>query len=135
MKRTQMILILGLVLGLVAFVGCDKSGDGSVKDEMDKAAATIEEAGDDLMETAGSTVEDLTNMSAEDIQAKIDELKTMIGEKEGRVEEITAKLKAMNPTDLMGDEAKSLKAESASILGEISGLKEKVETYMAGLGE
>ena len=135
MKRMNMIMILSLFLGLVAVVGCSGSGDTSATDELEKAAATVEEAGDDLMETAGSAVEDLTDMSSEEIQSKIDELKTMIADKEGRVQEITAKLKDMSPSDLMGDEAKNLKAESETIMGEIAGLKKKVETFMAGNGE
>lgn len=135
MKRTNSILVLGLVLGLAMFVGCGGSGDDSTADAMEEATEAARQAGEDVAKTVTTAAEDLENMTAEDIQAKIEEWKVTIAEKQGRVDEITAKLKGMNPTELMGDEAKKLKAESASILGEISGLKEKVENAAANVGE
>jgi len=47
--------------------------------------------------------------TAEAIEAKIENWKQLISEKEAELAEITEKLEGMSPADLLGDEAKGLK--------------------------
>ena len=58
-----------------------------------------------------------------------------IAAKNGEVEKLTAKLKDIPVTEMMGDEAKELKADVDNLNTSISALKERFEVYYQKLKE
>jgi hypothetical protein len=61
--------------------------------------------------------------------------KDAIEAKKGDVEKITAKLKEIPVTQMLGDEAKGLKADIADLNKSVSALKERFNVYYSKLKE
>jgi uncharacterized protein YggE len=74
-------------------------------------------------------------MSVADLQAKAKMYKDAIAAKTGEVEKLAAKLKGIAVTEMMGDEAKKIKADVDSVTKSLSALKERFQVYYDKLKE
>lgn len=74
-------------------------------------------------------------MSVADLQAKAKMYKDAITAKTGEVEKLAAKLKGVAVTEMMGDEAKKIKADVDSVTKSLSALKERFQVYYDKLKE
>ena len=116
MKTVKLITFYcSLTLCALALVGCGKKADeskpiGEVKAEAEK-------------------------MSAEKLRDMALAYKDAIEAKKGDVEKITAKLKEIPVTQMLGDEAKGLKADIGDLNKSVSALKERFNVYYSKLKE
>ena len=74
-------------------------------------------------------------MSAADLKAMATKYKDAITAKAGEVEKLTAKLKGIAVTEMMGSEAKNIKAEMEAVTKSVSALKERFQVYYDKLKE
>ena len=74
-------------------------------------------------------------MSAEDLQAAAKEYMNAATAKTGELEKLAAKLKAIPVAEMMGDEAKKIKAEVDAVTKSASALKERFQVYYDKLKE
>ena len=74
-------------------------------------------------------------MSAEDLQAAAKKYMDAATAKKGEVEKLAAKLKAIPVAEMMGDEAKKIKAEVDAVTKSASALKERFQVYYDKLKE
>lgn len=107
MKKTVLPLIL--VMSLLFLFGCGKKADenkpiGEVKAEAEK-------------------------MSVEDLKAMAMKYKDAIEAKKADIEKITAKLKEIPVTQMLGEESKKLKADIDNLTKSLSALKERFQIY------
>ena len=98
-----------LVLCLLALTGCGKKADESKP--LSEVKAEVEE------------------MSVEKVRSMGMKYKDAIMAKKGEVENLAGKLKDIPVTEMLGDEAKELKAEIDNLNKSISALKERFEVY------
>jgi chromosome segregation ATPase len=84
----------------------------------------------------------ISEVKAEAEKLDTDELRAMamvyqkaIAAKNGEVEKLTAKLKDIPVTEMLGDEAKELKADIDNLNKSLSALKERFEVYYQKLKE
>jgi hypothetical protein len=106
------MLIAGCLLG---FTGCSKKAD------TEKPIADIQaEAG---------------KMNVEQLKAKAMEYKDAIVAKKAEIEKVAAKLKAIPITQQMGDEARGLQTDIATLSKTMANLTEKFQVYYSKLQE
>jgi PBP1b-binding outer membrane lipoprotein LpoB len=91
--------------------------------------------GVDENKTPAQISEEVKTMDVAQIQAKIEAYKTAIEKKSAELEPVIAKLKEIPVTQLMGEEAKQIKADVEDIKNAISVLKEKLDVYVKALNE
>jgi uncharacterized lipoprotein YehR (DUF1307 family) len=104
-----------LVLCLLALTGCGKEADESKPLSEVKAEAE--------------------KMDLENLRSIAIKYKDAITAKKGDVEKLVSKLKDIPATEMLGDEAKELKAEIDNVNKSISALKERFEVYYNKLKE
>ena len=110
MKIVRNAVICCLIaLCLFAILGCGKKADENKPISEVKAEA-------EKMDTAG-------------LRAKAMEYKEAIAAKSSDLEKLTAKLKNIPVTEMLGTEAKSLKADMENLEKSVSALKERFEVY------
>ena len=110
MKIVRNAVICCLIaLCLFAILGCGKKADEN------KPISEVE-AEAEKMDTAG-------------LRAKAMEYKEAIAAKSSDLEKLTAKLKDIPVTEMLGTEAKSLKADMENLEKSVSALKERFEVY------
>ena len=107
MSRTIVSLIL--TASLLSLLGCGKKADeskpiGEVKAEAEK-------------------------MTIEDLKATAMKYKGAIEAKKADVEKIAAKLKEIPVTEMLGEQAKGLKADIGNISKSLNALKERFQVY------
>jgi uncharacterized lipoprotein YehR (DUF1307 family) len=112
--RNAAILFL-LVMCSVAMFGCGKKADESKP--MDEVKAEAEK------------------MDAGQLRAAAMEYKDAIVAKKGDIEKITAKLKEIPVAEMMGEQAKGLKADIESLEKSVSALKARFDVYYGKLKE
>ncbi|MHC4147870.1 MAG: hypothetical protein ACYSR5_00135 [Planctomycetota bacterium] len=116
MKTVKLITFYcSLTLCALALAGCGKKADESKPVSEVKAEAE--------------------KMSAEKLRDMALAYKDAIEAKKGDVEKITAKLKEIPVTQMLGDEAKGLKADIADLNKSVSALKERFNVYYSKLKE
>ena len=116
MKTVKLITFYcSLTLCALALVGCGKKADENKPISEVKAEAE--------------------KMSAEKLRDMALAYKDAIEAKKGDVEKITAKLKEIPITQMLGDEAKSLKADIDNLNKSVSALKERFNVYYGKLKE
>jgi len=116
MKTVKLITFYcSLTLCALALVGCGKKADESKPVSEVKAEAE--------------------KMSAEKLRDMALAYKDAIEAKKGDVEKITAKLKEIPVTQMLGDEAKGLKADIGDLNKSVSALKERFNVYYSKLKE
>lgn len=103
--------VLCCLLGLCPFaiLGCGKKADEDKP--LSEAKAEAEE------------------MNTDRLRAMAVVYKEAIAAKKGEVEKLTAKLRDIPVTEMLGDEAKALKADIDNLNKSISALKERFEVY------
>jgi uncharacterized coiled-coil DUF342 family protein len=109
-----------LVLASLALCGCSKKTDenkptGEVKADENKPI--------------GEVKAEAEKMSVEKLKSMAMTYKEAITAKTGEVDGLTAKLKEIPLTQMLGDEAKGLKAEIDELSKSVSALKERFEVY------
>ena len=109
------VLCCLIALCLFAILGCGKKADENKPISEVKAEA-------EKMDTDG--LRDMAMVYQKSITAK-----------NGEVEKLTAKLKDIPVTEMMGDEAKELKTDVDNLNTSISALKERFEVYYQKLKE
>ena len=109
------VLCCLIALCLFAILGCGKKADENKPISEVKAEA-------EKMDTDGLRAMAMVYQKA-------------IAAKNGEVEKLTAKLKDIPVTEMMGDEAKELKADVDNLNTSISALKERFEVYYQKLKE
>lgn len=116
MKTVKLITFYcSLTLCALALVGCGKKADENKPISEVKAEAE--------------------KMSAEKLRDTALAYKDAIEAKKGDVEKITAKLKEIPITQMLGDEAKGLKADIDNLNKSVSALKERFNVYYGKLKE
>ena len=116
MKTVKLITFYcSLTLCALALVGCGKKADENKPISEVKAEAE--------------------KMSAEKLRDMALAYKDAIEAKKGDVEKITAKLKEIPITQMLGDEAKGLKADIDNLNKSVSALKERFNVYYGKLKE
>lgn len=115
--RTKREVYLYCVLALCFFVlfGCGKKADESKPISEVKAEAE--------------------KMDAGQLRSMAMQYKDAIMAKQGDVEEITAKLKEIKVTEMLGDEAKGLKSEIDTLSKSLSALNDRFQVYYDKLKE
>ena len=110
MKIVRNAVICCLIaLCLFAILGCGKKADENKPVSEVKAEA-------EKMNTAG-------------LRAKAMEYKEAIAAKSSDLEKLTAKLKDIPVTEILGTEAKSLKADMENLEKSVSAIKERFDVY------
>jgi hypothetical protein len=116
MKTVKLITFYcSLTLCALALLGCGKKADENKPLSEVKAEAE--------------------KMSAEKLRDMALAYKDAIEAKKGDVEKITAKLKEIPITQILGDEAKGLKADIGDLNKSVSALKERFNVYYSKLKE
>ncbi len=116
MKTVKLITFYcSLTLCALALLGCGKKADENKPLSEVKAEAE--------------------KMSAEKLRDMALAYKDAIEAKKGDVEKITAKLKEIPITQILGDEAKGLKADIDNLNKSVSALKERFNVYYGKLKE
>jgi predicted nucleic acid-binding Zn-ribbon protein len=116
MKTIKLVTFYcSLTLCALALLGCGKKADENKPISEVKAEAE--------------------KMSAEKLRDMALAYKDAIGAKKGDVEKITAKLKEIPVTQMLGDEAKGLKADIDNLNKSLSALKERFNVYYSKLKE
>ena len=116
MKTVKLITFYcSLTLCALALVGCGKKADENKPVSEVKAEAE--------------------KMSAEKLRDMALAYKDAIEAKRGDVEKITAKLKEIPVTQMLGDEAKGLKADIDDLNKSVSALKKRFNVYYSKLKE
>ena len=129
MTDRKMLIRLALV-ACFALVAVNCSGGDDAAKGIEDAAEDMKKAGEDLAGEVENVVDEATDGAAGAIESTIDGIKAAIEEKEGALEAVKAKISEMSPTDLMGENGSALKAESETLMNELSELKQKLEEAM-----
>lgn len=108
-------LLLAVIIGVMA-VGCAGSGVDENK-------------------TVAQIVEQVKTMDVAQIEAKINQYTQAIEAKGVELDAVKEKLAAIPMTQLMGEEAKTIKKEVDAITSSIKALKEKLNVYTKALKE
>jgi DNA repair exonuclease SbcCD ATPase subunit len=125
------LICFSMIIFLTACGGSYEESAEQAQDKAQAAAEDVEQAAEDLTATAEEAAEDVSG----DIRATVDDLNQQIMAKEAKLKEITGRLEGLSATDLMADEAKSLKSESEALTQELATMKEKLQGYMDQLAE
>ena len=72
---------------------------------------------------------DANKMTQADLQKMVDKYNAAIAAKGKELEALTAKIKAIPLTDLMGDKAKTLKGEMSAVTASMGKLKDQLAVY------
>ena len=127
MKRltglTMVVLVLCVTLGLI---GCGDSGDSGKPAPGGKVDTTTPIA--ELKAAAAS-------MDVEQLKTIATKYQKAIVAKKADIEKVTAKLQEIPKLELLGEEAKTLKAEIDEITSSLSTLKERFQVYLDKLIE
>lgn len=116
MRRMMLVLSLGVLL----LNGCsDKGGAGKVDETkpLDQVKA------------------DAAKMSTDDLRAQALAYKDAILAKQQDVQKLADQLKGINVTEMLGDKAKTLKADMEKLQSSVSALKERFNVYYNQLQE
>lgn len=111
----NIILYLVLVTGLIAAVGCGKKADENKPISEVKAEAE--------------------EMSTDELRAVAMDYKKAIEAKKGNAEKLATKLKEIPVTEMLGEEAKGLKADIEELEQSVSALQERFQIYYDKLKE
>ena len=106
--------VLVLCIALAGLVGC---GSGGVDENKPMSEVRAEAQG----------------MSAADLQKQAEAYKAAIEAKTPEIEELQAKVKEIPLAEILGDEAKTLKADIDKLTGSIKALKERMAVYVEEL--
>ena len=104
-----------LIAGSLVILGCGESADESKP--MSEVKAEVEK------------------MSTADLQAAAKKYMDAAIAKKGEIEKLTAKLKEIPAVQLMGDEAKKIKADVDAVTKSLNALKERFQVYYDKLKE
>lgn len=126
MKKMTILTACVAAACLVFSVAC--SGEKDAGDALESATQDLQEAGKDLADAVDDVVEEAGGDAASAIAGTVDELKAALAEKEDELQAVKDKLAAMSPSDLTGGDASKLKEQSETLMDEIKGLKEKLES-------
>jgi hypothetical protein len=107
--KLNVVLCCLLIACSLAIFGCGKKADESKPLSEVKAEAE--------------------KMSVADLQAKAKMYKDTIAAKTGEIEKLAAKLKGIAVTEMMGAEAKKIKADMETITKSVNALKERFQVY------
>ena len=107
--RRQEAVALVLCLALISLVGC-----GSGADENKPISEVRAEA---------------QGMDASGLQKKVDAYMAAIEAKKPELEKLQAKVSEISLTEILGDEAKALKADVERVQDSIDALKQRMEIY------
>jgi len=116
MKATKNIIFYSLlVAGLVVAVGCGKKADENKPISQVKAEAE--------------------QMNTDQLRAAAMDYKKAIVAKEGDVEKLAAQLKEIPVAEMLGEEAKGVKADMEKLQQSVSALQERFQIYYDTLKE
>jgi predicted small lipoprotein YifL len=111
----NMVVWLLLLAILPTLIGCGKKADESKPMSEVKAEAE--------------------KMSADDLRANAMAYKKAIAAKKGEVEKLAAQLKEIAPTEMVGEKATKLKADTEKLQKSIAALQERFKVYYDKLKE
>ena len=115
MKTSRTIVLCSLVVCFLALAGCGKKADETKSVSDVKAEAET--------------------MTVEQLKAKAMEYKDAVMAKKGEIETVTAKLKEIPVAQMLGEEAKQIKAEIDALNKSVSALNERFQVYYDKLKE
>lgn len=115
MKITKLVILCLLAFCLVSFAGCGKKADEN------KPVSEVEAEAE--------------KMNADKLRSMAMTYKDALMAKRGEVEELVGKLKEIPITEMLGDEAKGLKAEIENLDKSASALMERFQIYYKKLKE
>ncbi len=116
MKITSKVVFCGLVvLGLLSLYGCGKKTDENKPLDQVKSEAE--------------------KMDARQLRDMAGKYKEAIMAKKGEVEKVAARLKEIPVTEVLGQEAKELKADIDAMNKSVNALKDRFEVYYNKLKE
>jgi len=118
MKTTIMVILCcGLAIAMVATPGCEKKEGGEASKPIEQVQKEVEK------------------MDVDALRAKANKIKDAIADKQGDLEGIAKKLKEFSPTEMLGDDAKKVKAEMDDLTKAIKDLKAQLDVYISKLKE
>ena len=135
-KKTTLCCLLVLVS--LTLCSCSKKTDenkptGEVKTEAE--TMSVEKLEADENKPIGEVKAEAETMSVEKLKSMAMTYKEAVTAKTGEVDGLTAKLKEIPLTKMMGDEAKGLKGDIDELNKSVSALKERFEVYYNKLKE
>lgn len=110
--------VLAVVFAALIAAGC--AGGGSSVSEDKPIAQVIQEA---------------QAMTAEQLKTMVDKYTAAIESKKTEIEQVTAKLKEIPMTQMLGDEAKKIKDDISQINTSVQALTERLNAYAQALQE
>lgn len=78
---------------------------------------------------------DAQQSTVDQLSAKVDAYKAEIAKYETLLSELRAKLAALKPADLLGEEAKKLNADVADVVASVKKLQERLQVYVGELAK
>ena len=109
----RMFIALAVLAAAFTLAGCGKKADATTPVDQVKAQAQ--------------------QLDATAIQAKIDAYKAAVAEKHAEIQKLAEKIKAIPIAEMLGDEAKKLKAESDKIQEAVQALTDRLQVYVDAL--
>ena len=109
----KMLLLAGMLCGALFLTGCGNDVDEN------KSTTQIQE--------------EVAKMDAAQIQAMVDKYQKAIEAKSAELKVQADKLAKIPPTELLGDDAKAIKAKMTDLTDSINRLKTNMEAYAEGL--
>lgn len=106
-------IVLSVLIGFV-LIGCGSGGVDSNK-------------------TVAQITQEVQNMDLSQIQSKIDQYKKAIEAKSAELEPLMAELKKIPVTEMLGEDAKKIKADMEEVKNAVSTLKQKLDVYVKAL--
>lgn len=110
MRKFALAVVLGILL-----IGCGSSG------------------GVDENKTVAQIVEEVKQMDMAQIQSKIEQYTDAIEAKKTELEPLITELKKIPITQMLGEDAKKIKADMEEIKSSITTLKQKMDVYVNAL--
>jgi delta 1-pyrroline-5-carboxylate dehydrogenase len=125
----RQILCCCLVLFLLTTFGCRKKGGQTTSGTGTKAPAPAQAASVDTEKPVSEIQTQAQTMTVDSLKATALKYKEAIVAKQADIEKLTAKIKEIPVAEALGEEAKTLKADLATLETNLKALKDRFQVY------
>ena len=139
--RRQMAVVLGCVLAIyIVLSGCEIKSDEekTVQNLVDKSKKMAEDVQKDVKDAKVDMSKEVKKVSEKELaklRAEVSKYKDQIASKEAELKKLSAQLKEIPVTEMLGDKAKKLKGDIDSLNKVIKQLKEQYDLFNNKLKE
>ena len=139
--RRQMAVVLGCVLAIyIVLSGCENKSDEekTVQNLVDKSKKMAEDVQKDVKDAKVDMSKEVKKVSEKELaklRAEVSKYKDQIASKEAELKKLSAQLKEIPVTEMLGDKAKKLKGDIDSLNKVIKQLKEQYDLFNNKLKE